>query len=113
MSYVPIIPASPSPQARELSARISAAIDEFRRHSPGTTSADIRQALRLAGTASGADDVQRKLLVIMGLGLLMLGIFVVLRAGDAKGDSERWMTLGTVGVVAIIGCLAVLVKRRS
>lgn len=80
MSFVPVVtPPPPSPRARELARRISEAIERFRHEQPGTSSTEVRQALRLAAASSGT--VQNLLLKLILVGLVLLGLlaFVLLQ----------------------------------
>ena len=88
-------PAAPSPRARDLGNRLAEAIETFQRQYPGTTTEDIRQAVRLA--TRGERDVRRPRLAV---GLALLGMLVAgmvsLLASKGVGAME-----GPVPVVAI------------
>jgi hypothetical protein len=73
MSFVPVstyVPPPPSPQARELSAKISATIEEFRRENPGTSPADVEQALRLAAPSVATN----RTVAMVAIGLAILAV---------------------------------------
>lgn len=74
MTYVPgAVPPAPSPRARELGRRLTETIDDFRREHPGTSKADIGQAVSLA-TRAGTRG--RATVFALVLGLAILGALV-------------------------------------
>ena len=84
MSFVPVsayVPPPPSPQARELSAKISAAIEQVHRENPGTSPIDVEQALRLAASTVAPDRtlpmivVGLAILLVLGAALFLLLVF--------------------------------------
>jgi hypothetical protein len=82
MTYVPVTPAT-SQNAQRLADELKRVIEEHKRAHPGLSGADIQQALRLAGTATGAQTPRRLILVgvwalLFALGLLAFWLF---RAG--------------------------------
>ena len=90
MSYVPtpiVTPQPPSPRTRELADLLGRAIQEFEKHHPSTTGAEVRQALQIAARSSrsaGAQANTAVLLAVLGLLLFLAGaiyFFVVSGVG--------------------------------
>ncbi|TFG52822.1 MAG: hypothetical protein E4H37_04880, partial [Gemmatimonadales bacterium] len=89
MAFVPVPPTDRevSIRARDLSQRLTQAIREFQQNHPGTTSEDVRQAVRMAaegsGVSRGGTGQQRAAIaVVLGIFVAGLGAFAFLqRAG--------------------------------
>ena len=81
MSYVYVPPAT-SQKAHRLADELGRVIDDFRRENRGMSDAEVRAALRLAGTrASG--NARKEVLLALGVALLfglgLLAFFFVQR----------------------------------
>jgi hypothetical protein len=113
MSFVPVVPYVPPPpsrRARELGEKIRATIDEYQREQPGTTSTEIRQALRLA--ASGSDCGKAAGVIAALLGVLVLLGFVFLKRGGGL-ETVPWTMVVLVAILVLgVAAVAVGLKRR-
>ena len=114
MAFVPIVPppAAPSPRARDLANRLAEAIETFQRQYPGTSTEDIRQAVRLA--TRGERNVQRPRLAagLAVLGALVAGI-VSLLASKGVGALEGTVPVVAIGIVVAGLAVVVALRRRD
>lgn len=82
--YVPTqshVPQS-SPRARDLGHRLVEQIQEYQQKNPGTSPADIHNALKIAQQGTGAQRPALVILVFLGATLaLALGVFAFLMSG--------------------------------
>lgn len=112
MIFVPYVPPTRSltPRARDLSDRISKAVDEFRRYYPDTTDTDIQAALGAAGSSYAPS---RRLVAVAtaAAGLAALGVVGLVAYGRASADPLPWIGIAAAaaGVVALVARLS----RRS
>lgn len=79
MTYVYVPPAT-SQNAKRLADDLQRVIEQHKRDHPGLSKAEIDQALRLAGTASGASKSKEIIIaavtaLLFGLGLLAFWLF--------------------------------------
>ena len=108
-------------RARDLSQRLAQAIREFQQNHPGTTSEDVRQAVRMAAEGSGVSrggSAQQRAAIAVVLGILFagLGAFAFLeRAGGgfAEGPSWFWMIAGIGILTVVLALVAVLRQNRD
>jgi hypothetical protein len=113
MLFVPFVPPQemPSARAEDLSRRISALIDEQRRHDPSLGGADILAALRLVRERTpGGPDARRPLAAALGALALAAGIAVAL-LGD--GQPRLGMLYVLIAVAVALALMVVLVARRG
>jgi len=114
MAFVPVVPppAAPSGRARDLGHRLTETIETFQKQYPGTTTEDIRQAVRLA--IRGERNVQRPRLAV---GLALLGMLVAgmvsLLASKGVGAMEGPVPVVAIGIVAAVVAMMVSLRRRD
>lgn len=126
MAFVPVPPTDRevSIRARDLSQRLTQAIREFQQNHPGTTSEDVRQAVRMAaegsGVSRGGTGQQRAAIaVVLGIFVAGLGAFAFLQraggggAGEGGGASVSWMLVGIGILTVVLALVAVLRQNRD
>ena len=106
-------PAPPTRGARDLGERLAKTIEEFQRSHLHLSTAEIRQALKLAQEDGGASDSR---LAVKGLlvGLLALfgvAVFAYRRMGNAGPEQGVPLVLIIIGGLAVVLALVAAVKR--
>jgi len=98
---------------RQLSDELSTVIDDYERRFPDLSSADVRQAAQLAvqkrGKGSGVDRQSIALAAGVIFFLGGIGAFMYQR-GAMEGVEIPWVMVGVVGMIAVVGVLAVARK---
>ena len=120
MAFVPVPPTERqvSVRARDLSQRLTQVIREFEQQHPGTTSEDVRQAVRLAAEGSGVDHTrtapQRAAIALLaGILCAGLGAFAFLqRSGGGEGPTVTWAIAG-VGILVVMLGLVFAIRTRE
>jgi hypothetical protein len=108
-------------RTRDLSQRLAQVIREFEQNHPGTTTEDVRQAVRMGAEGSGvspADTKQQRAAIAVVLGILFaaLGTFFFLqRAGGGGGEGPPvfWMIAGIGILTVVLALVAVLRQNRE
>ena len=119
MTYVPIVvtpPPPPSPRTRELAGLLSRVIEEYEKHHPAVTGPEVREALSLAAQSSkGASAQARSVVAVLLLGLLAFGAtaFYALRSAAGGADVPLSMITVVIGVIIVLGLVAVLRQKGS
>lgn len=111
--YIPVVPPQPPTQeARDLGGRLAETIHEFQQSHRHLTTADVRQALKLAQEQTGASAarVATKAVIAGLLAFFGLGVFAYRRMGDAGPEQWSWMAVGIGGVALLIAAIA-FIKR--
>jgi len=119
MSYVPIIVPTnappPSPRTRELANLLGQVLDEYTKANPATTSAEIRDAVRMARAATGKGSANVAAGVSVGIGLvvamLVLGLVFFQSAGEFEIGPILPMIIMAL-IIVLIGLVAIVVNRR-
>jgi hypothetical protein len=124
MAFVPVPPTERevSIRARDLSQRLTQAIREFQQNHPGTTSEDVRQAVRMAaegsGVSRGGTGQQRAAIaVVLGIFFAGLGVYAFLRqsggfgGGGGGGGGRLWM-IGGIGILTIVLALVAVLRQN-
>ena len=112
MTFVPFVPPpSPSPRARELSIRLRETIEHFRRDNPGTTSHDVKLAMTLATTKTGARN-QAVVAAVLAL-MLGLGVLAFFFAGRQASFGNQWMILAVIIAAGIFTVALAAIRRRG
>ncbi len=115
--YVPVIPPSPSAEAKELGGLIAQVVQDYRAANPEMSSEDVRQALTVAReeVCTGSRCATRLVaFLIAGLAALALGLLFFFKksAGGGPPIGMAW-----VGIAAVAGLLvttfAVFLARRA
>jgi protein-S-isoprenylcysteine O-methyltransferase Ste14 len=102
-----------------LSQRLAQVIREFEHNHPGTSSEDVRQAVRLAAEGTGvrgggAKQQRAAIAVVLGILFAGLGVFAFLQRaggvgeGGGGGASISWMVVGIGVMVVVLALVAVL-----
>lgn len=117
MIYVPVIPPQPpSPRTLELAGLLSRVIQEYERHHPEVTGAEVRKAVHLAAGAARTDAAGvARVLAVVGLGVAVaVGAFVWLATSGGTGSGGSVpMVAVAVGVLLVAFFLAVVLRARS
>ena len=119
MTYVPIPivpPTPPSPRTRELADLLARVIEEYEKHHPAVSGAEVREALSLASQSSKTTaPAARSLVAMLLLGLMALGaaLFYFVERGGGGGTIEFPMIAVVTGVILVLGLVAVLKGRRN
>ncbi len=128
MAFVPVpqTDREVSIRARDLSQRLTQTIREFQQNHPGTTSEDVRQAVRMAaegsGVSRGGTGQQRAAIaVVLGIFFAGLGAFAFLQRaggggageGGGGGASVSWMLVGIGILTVVLALVAVLRQNRD
>jgi hypothetical protein len=119
MVFVPVIvaQAEPSARARDLARRLEETVATFERQYPGTSPADIRQAVQLATARPGTNPRAAKLVMALLAGLLALGIglFAALnrQSGGLGGEGDPGLPWVMIGVFAAVLGALVAIRRRG
>ena len=119
MTYVPIPvvpPTPPSPRTRELADLLARVIEEYEKHHPAVSGAEVREALNLASQSSKtAAPAARSLVAMLLLGLVALGgaLFYAVERSGGGGATEFPMIAVVIGVILVLGLVAVIKGRRN
>lgn len=111
---VPVTPPPPaSPRVRQLSDELSTVIDDYQRRFPDLSSSDVRQAAQLAVQKRGKGTGLERQSIGLVVGLLAffggLAAFMYQR-GALDGVEIPWVMVGVVGLIVVVGVLAVVRK---
>lgn len=101
----------PSPQAMELTRKITALIEEYRRYYPSLSEREVRQAVRDAVGGERRPGRPAGPAIAAALAAFALGLGVFLNRGGATG-AEGWSVLPVITAVAIAAILALVIRRR-
>lgn len=118
MSYVPIIVPTnappPSPRTRELANLLGQVLDEYTKANPTTTSAEIRDAYRMARAAQGKSKNNVAVGVSLGIGLTvaMLGLGLVFFRSAGEIEIGPLLPMIIMALIVLIGLVAIVVNRR-
>jgi len=114
---VPMPPAQPSGQTKELARRLEETIETYQRQAPSMSRAEIRQALKLAGDRERGEIGARTKTVAVAASLfaaLVAGVVAFYVAGSGKTfpalRETSVMTL--IGGAAALAVLLALIKLR-
>jgi len=126
MVFVPV-PVPPTERevtvrARDLSQRLTQVIREFEQNHPGTTTEDVRQAVRMAAEGSGVSrggGSQQRAAIAVVLGILFAGIGVYaffrqsggLGEGGGGGGGRLWM-IGGIGILTVLLALVAVLRQN-
>ncbi|HSR49463.1 MAG TPA: hypothetical protein VLV83_01470 [Acidobacteriota bacterium] len=115
MTFVPvpvIVPHKrPSPEARELSQRLTSVIEEFQRGHPGLDASHVEQALEMTrGQVGKSCSASRKVLLLVGLALLVGGMAAVLYS---KAPIATMTLPGMIAAVLVLAFLVMLIVRHG
>ncbi len=119
MTYVPIPivpPTPPSPRTRELADLLARVIEEYEKHHPAVSGAEVREALNLASQSSKtATPAARSLVAMLLLGLVAFGagLFYFLEQSGGGSAPEFPMIAVVIGIIVVLGLVAVLKGRRN
>lgn len=118
MTYVPVVPSPPtppSPRTRELAGLLTKVLEEYKKTHPALTQSEIKAAFRLAGLATRSSSSAAPLVLSLGLGILVAGLFAGLLFFRSAGGTEMGSEVPMI-IVALIVFIAILmfaVKVRS
>lgn len=118
MFYVPVIVPTnappPSPRTRELAGLLAQVLDEYTKANPTTTSAEIRDAYRMARAAQGKNNDNVAVGVSVGIGLMvaMLGLGLVFFKSAGEIEIGPIFPMIIMGLIVLIGLVAIVVNRR-
>jgi hypothetical protein len=119
VTYVPIPivpPTPPSPRTRELADLLARVIEEYEKHHPTVSGAEVREALNLASRSSKAvAPAAPKVLALLLLGLAALGagLFLAVERSGGGAAPEFPMIAVVIGVILVLGLVAVIKGRRN
>lgn len=117
MYFVPVPPPTPvSPRTRELADLLGRVIEEYEKHHPAVSGAEVREAVRMAARSSRAGGPEAARLVVAALaGVLVLGGVVAWILVDRGGMSEGAAPMVLVAVIlfAVLTTLVVLKRLRG
>lgn len=119
MTYVPIPiivpPTPPSPRTRELADLLARVIEEYEKHHPAVSGAEVREALSLASQSSNTAAPARTLVATLLLGLVALGagLFYFVERSGGGGAPDFPMIAVVTGVILVLGLVAVIKGRRN
>jgi hypothetical protein len=124
MVFVPVPPPNRDVtiRARDLSQRLAQVIREFQQNHPGTTTEDVRQAVRMAAEGSGVDrggSRQQRAAIAVVLGILFAGLgifFFPQRAGGGgegggEGPPVFWM-IAAIGILTVVLALVAVLRQN-
>jgi hypothetical protein len=117
--YVPVVPYvphdPPSPRTRELAGLLSRVIEEYEKHHPAVTGAEVRGALDLAARDSKAGspaEVRAVVGILAGFLVLLGGVgFFFARGGSIDAESMPMVAVSIAILVLLVG--VVLLKKAS
>ena len=117
MLYVPVIPHHadpPSPRTRELADLLGRVIEEYEKHHPAVTGAEVRAAVRMAAQRSSRQDAfDVRLLAGASAAVVLGGLFALLAANQGQvPETAVPMVAVAVALFAVLFVLAV-VKRSG
>ncbi|HMU61823.1 MAG TPA: hypothetical protein PKA66_08580 [Gemmatimonadales bacterium] len=118
MVFVPTVPPrrETSARAQDLGRRLKAEVEKFEAQYPGTSQADLRDAILIAiGKAPVAEPTRRRIAAMTGAGVAVLGVLAALFVGRGTGggDSAGWPEWPIGLAVGIVVVLAIRwLKRR-
>lgn len=114
MAFVPYVPPSRqtqnlSPRAQELNARLSTAIEDFRRYYPDTTDADVRRALDAAGSRHAGPSSRQAALAMFVAGLVAAGVGALVAAGGVPENigPRAWIGAAVAGFAVVVAILRI------
>ena len=120
MLFVPVVPSQPvqppSPRTRELAGLLSKVLDEYTKAHPNVSSAEVREAIRMAQMSAGPNrSAVAGILagtLALGVGVLLMGV-LFLRGGGGGIDMEGSMPMIVIAIIAFLGILVAMVKVAS
>ena len=118
MTYIPIIPPTPtppSPRARELADRLAKVLLEYEEAHPSVSGDEVRQAMRIAlqvTRAGGTAAAPILAATLGGLVLVGLAVFYFVASGGAGSTGARVPTLWVVGALLVLAALVGVLRRR-
>lgn len=115
MLFVPMTPPPPpSPRVRELSDRLKAELDRYRRDHPAVSDREVRMAVRHVASRVGSRATARTLMAVVGGVAALVGVGTALVLSGSREASAVWETLGPYGVFGVaIAVLTVVILLVS
>jgi hypothetical protein len=114
MAFVPYVPPSRrtqnlTPRAQELNARLSTAIEEFRRYYPDTTDADVRRALDATGDQHAGPSSRQAALAMFAAGLVAAVVGALVAAGGIPEElpPTAWIGLAVAGFAVVVAIMRI------
>jgi len=108
MSYVPISTAGSSQRARELSRRITEAVDQFKRENPDMKGFEIRQALRIA--LRETSPVPRGVRIGLAALALAVGAVMFFMVASPADSATRIMIPAALITMIVVAALLLFVR---
>ena len=103
-----------TPRARDLAARLAAAIREARQDDPALTDLEVRQALHLARREAAGGVAGGLVIALLG-GLVALGLAVMLlyrKRGGSLPVEPKWLVLGVLTLLVLVVLVVAVARRR-
>lgn len=116
MIFVPVPPPAPvSHRTRELADLLGRVVEEYEKHHPSVTGAEVRQAIHLAARSSRAPgrEVARLLVAAVTGVLALLGVLVWMMADRGAIGGGALPMVGVAVVLSAIIAVLVIVRRVS
>jgi hypothetical protein len=115
MSVPPFVPAPPpvSPQAQELGESIAQLVRQYQAGHPGLSGTDVAQAFGVARRSLGGSygpSHALKLALVLGVLVLLGGVFFLRSAG---GGAAQSFPMAILVAIAVLGALAVVVAVKK
>jgi multisubunit Na+/H+ antiporter MnhB subunit len=90
-------------------------IEEYEKHHPTVSGAEVREALSLASQGSKTAAPARTLVATLLLGLVALGagLFYAVERSGGGGATEFPMMAVVIGVILVLGLVAVIKGKRN
>jgi hypothetical protein len=111
--FVPPVQDRASALAIELGNKIAGLIQEFRQSHPGTSDADVRNAIRIAEMQSGS-RARAQVAIAIGVALLLFGVLMAffMSRGPGSGGPPNNMIILIIAGIAVAALAVKFVARR-